>query len=75
MSLFGIKGKVYNLALWHRNLVLELKLGYGIAIDIAFIYLPEIWGRKSLATKLCHVQAFADNNHGKFTTLKFNEHN
>lgn len=41
----------------------------------SFIYLPEIWRRKSLSTKLNHVQAFADNAQGKFTTLTFNEHN
>lgn len=40
----------------------------------SFIFLPETWGRKSLTTKLGHVQAFADNAWGKFTTLTFNEH-
>lgn len=40
-----------------------------------FIFLPEIWGRKSLTIKLGHVQVFAEDAWGKFTTLTFNEHN
>lgn len=69
------KREIYSLALWQRNLILELKLGYGIALDISFIYLHKIWGRKSLSTKLGHVQTFADKVWGKFTTLACNEHN
>lgn len=65
---------IYSLALWHRNQVLELKLGCGIVIDISFIYLSKIQGRKSLSTELGYFQAFADNAPGKFTTLTFNEH-
>lgn len=40
-----------------------------------FIFLPEIWERKSLTIKQGHVQVFAENAWGKFTTLTFNEHN
>lgn len=35
LFLFGIKGKFYHLALWQRNLFLELKLWYGLAIVIS----------------------------------------
>lgn len=40
----------------------------------SFLFLPEIWGRKSPTIKLGCVQVFAENARGKFTTLTFNEH-